>query len=120
MTVRRTRRGELITDGKVNTTAIDAVSGENNEEHRILMRFFEPSFEETLDEVCLEVAEMRYSGKLRPFIEGEPIGAYKRIPRPKPPTAAQVRDYHNRSREFARKEMLELRAENNRRLRGGY
>lgn len=77
----------------------------------------EPSFEETVREVIREVAELRYLGKLEPFYEGQPVGAYKKIKRPKAPTKKEIAEYHRKRREWQREEMLSLRAKNDQIMR---
>lgn len=115
MSIERNRKGHLIVDGKSeppnrpdNLTKL----GQDDNEHQVMQRFFEPSFEESLKEVLQEISVLHNLGLLRPFKEGEPIGAYHKPPKPKRLTDKQVIEYRNKRRQWAREEMLTLRARN--------
>ena len=117
MSHRTNRRGQPLVNNKTEPTRDDFKLGNDDREHQFMLRYFEPNFEETLREVCLEVAEMRIEKRLRPFVEGEPIGAYKKPPKPKRVTDAQVREYKRKRYEWGQEELRALRAKNDAELK---
>lgn len=91
-----------------------ATIGRVDEEHLLLLAHAQPGFEQLLREVSLEVLGMREAGTLPPF--WAPLGHIT----PRPPrrySAAEVRAYHNKRMEWARAEMLALRARNDANMR---
>ena len=120
MKIELTSQGHFIIDNKVvPSLKLDdnRKLGQEDQEHQRMQRYFEPSFEDTLREVCHEVFQLRIEKKLRPFVEGEPIGAYKKIPPPRKYTPKEVVEYRNKRRQWAQAELLALRAKNNEAMR---
>lgn len=73
---------------------------------------FAPTLDSTLHEIMMELQRDRAYGMIRPFVEGEAIGACpRRVSRPRI-TAAQHTKEKNKRRERQRAEMLELRTKN--------
>jgi hypothetical protein len=106
-------QGVTVINGKTQKTPTHLLGrGEDDKEHRDLLKLLRPAFETTLREVCQEVAAMRIAGTLRPFTEGEPIGVLPRRVRIKPPTPARLRREHNQRMQDRQAEMLALRARN--------
>lgn len=117
--IRINKRGEQVLDGRVqkaNKLDTGRKLGSADAEHQEMLRFFEPSFEETLREVVREVALMRTNKTLRPFVEGEPIGAYKPTPHVKI-SEKTILEFECKRHEQAREEMLALRTQNDNLLR---
>lgn len=112
-------RGNLVdVTGKTGKTPTHLLNiGTDDVEHQAMLRFFEPSFEETLREVMAEVFEMRMSGTLRPFVEGEPIGALPRVVKKRLLTPEQMRRSHNETMRWRREATLELRRKNDATIR---
>jgi len=85
-----------------------------------IVRLLQPSLDDQLDRVgssltgesiMAELHVDRLAGRIKPFVEGEPIGAYKLRPEPKP--APELRT-PERIASDKRQEMLALRAKNDR------
>lgn len=79
--------------------------------------FFNPGVDAQVDQIMREVQHMRNTGRLAPFVEGEPIGRIRpRVKRPKIKDADLIKQ-RNKWAEDRRKEMLALRKRNNRTIR---
>lgn len=115
------RRGVMLLNNQAQRTdTTGGKLGADNEEHQTLVKYLEPSFDNTLKEVLREVYRMRTDGKLRPFVEGEPIGAYAPLPQPPRATDAEVHDYHRRKHEWQRDELRMLRTKNDETMKEMY
>jgi hypothetical protein len=109
----RNSRGIVTVNGQTQKTAVHLMGlGADDKEHQDMSAFFCPLFEATVREVCREVAAMRAAGTLRPFTEGEPVGALPRRVRLKPPTPARLKREHDQRMQDRQREMLALRRRN--------
>lgn len=77
-----------------------------------LQAFYSTDLDRNFKDAYREIMEMRAIGKLRPFVEGEPIGALPRRVRTKTMTPAAIRKTYNSWRDDKQKAMLALRAKN--------
>ncbi len=119
-TTHRNRRGNNVFDGQVLSTPRDGHDyriGADDEEHQRMLRHFEPSFDTAIRESIAEIAEMRMAGTLRPFVEGEAIGAAPAPKKPKKHTAKELKQYQDQRRQWQREEMLALRRKNDEAIR---
>lgn len=66
----------------------------------------------TVREIVREVQDMHYAGAVKPFREGEPIGACPRRVVKKKLTKDQIRKFHNERMTRHREDMLALREQN--------
>lgn len=91
--------------------------GRDDLEHQTTLDFERPDLEPLVREIMLEIAEERMAGKLRPFVEGEPIGVLPRLVRKRALTDTEVCKARNRRMEDHRREMLALRKSNDEDMR---
>lgn len=113
LTYERTRRGLFRVSGRVLPARIidDSLKpGRQDWEDKTVLGLENPELDPIVREIEREVAADRLAGRLKPFIEGEPIGVLPRRVRVK-----SVRRYwndHDTRMEEKRAEMLALRARN--------
>ena len=74
--------------------------------------YLSPLLDAEVHGIIRETEELRHLGKLKPFTEGEPIGAYPGKAKTRKVTNAENTKYLNRRKEIEREEMLERRARN--------
>lgn len=82
-----------------------------------LDNWYNPLLNNTVRQIAQEVEQMRQAGMLRPFTEGEHVGALPRRVHSKKVTDAQVAKFYKQRKEEQREVMLQLRARNDESIR---
>lgn len=114
----RTRRGLLTVGGKtIKAPTLMENIGRDDPEFQSMAQYLEPGLDMTVREIMHEIEEDRYHRKLKPFVEGEPIGVLPRLVRKPRLTEAQFRKERNKRLDRQQEEMLTLRAKNNRTMK---
>lgn len=111
-------QGKPVIKGRVQPTVTTDDDHRQSDVDLAEHRFLEPTFDELLNDAVREVEEMRLNGRLRPFVEGEAIGAYREQPKPKPLTPAALRREHNERMQRRQANMLRMRWRNDAFLEG--
>jgi len=109
-------QGKTVINGRIMPTTTVEAMPDRADEDEIIRASEQPLIDATVKEIIHEVNEMRRAGTLRPFVEGEAIGA---LPRMVEPVCSAVDPRHEQRcrMEDQRREMLALRRSNDATMR---